>query len=197
MAKVQISCNEFVAVKDIRGKFLERKDGILMGYLRVHTINLDLLSDAERAQKTSMLTSLFQDEREPFAYMALPREIDLDGYKRFLKECHRSEMNSAGKKRVLAEMHYEAVDLATMGENFEHQHYIKIWETISHDRHRTEIELKNRLEAFVDRYFQSGIHVDILEEKEILKLCNLFGNTIMAPHVRIPDSKDYEYIPQI
>ena len=107
-----MTANEFTGVKDIRGCFLYRTDGYIMSYLRVYFLNLDLLSEADRHDKTEVLTRSFESEKKNFVYEAYPREIDLDKYKNELKDRYKEELNHIGKRHILTIMLNEAIELA-------------------------------------------------------------------------------------
>lgn len=188
-----MTANEFVNVKDIRGGLLYSKDQYVFGYIRIHTYNLDLLSMEERRSKTQVLSSAFGSTRKPFTYMSFPREIDLDLYRNDLKRRHGEELTDVGRKHLLQEMIHEAVDLATSGENYEHQHFIKIWEKIGSDLRDAENTLRTRLEEIRGNYESVGIHAEILKkEPDVIKLCNLYSNAIQAPYDRIGKNSRYE-----
>ena len=176
------TANEFTDIKDVRDIFLYTKSGYIFCYVQVPYFSLDLLPDAEREAKTRNMASSSKSDRKMFVYQTFPREIDLDDYKNDLRERYRNELSSPGMRFILAEKIKEAVELSTGGDNYEHQHYIKIWEKVGYDRFETEKALRQRAEEFKVRYQSVGINAEILKEQAILKMCNLFGNTIQAPY---------------
>ncbi|MEG0962413.1 MAG: hypothetical protein RSD28_09725 [Lachnospiraceae bacterium] len=174
------TASDFVNVKDIKDVFLYTKDDFVMGYIRVHFINIDLLSENERRNKAKRLAGSFEKDRRNFTYCSFPREIDLDNYKSNLKELHRQELNDVGRKKLLEELIVGATELSTSGENYEHQHFIKLWSKIEGNKQHAENEIMERQQEFVARYQEVGIATEILRETEIIKLCNLFGNSEQA-----------------
>ena len=192
-----LSCREFTNVKDIIGNFLYTRDNYLFAYLRVYPFNLDLLSKAERAVLTNNLTSAFGSDRKDFVYMTFPREIDLDDYKTFLKEQYQSELVDIGRRKLLAIMIKEAIVLSTNGENYEHQHFYKLWRYIGSNLNDAKYELMTRAEEFRERHMMAGIHTEILDEEGITKLSNMFGNSNQAAFDTIGDNTMYSAIPQI
>lgn len=190
-----MTANEFVNVKDIKGGFLYTRDQYVFGFLRIHYFNLDLLSQEERRSKTNALSASFGGSRKPFVYMSFPREIDIDLYKNDLKRRYSEEMFDLGRKHILQELIYEAIELATCGENYEHQHFIKIWEKAGVQNREAENVLRERLETMKVAYEGIGVSVDILSrEPEIIKLCNLFGNAIQAPYDQVGQNSRYEML---
>lgn len=192
-----ITANEFTNVKDIVGNFLYSKDGYLYTYLRVYPFNLDLLSKEEKAGITNNLSAAFSSESKDFAYMTFPREIDLDDYKNFLKEQYQSELVDIGRRKLLAIMIKEAIVLSTNGENYEHHHFIKLWKQIGRNLNDAKYELITRAEEFRERYGMAGIHMEILDEEGIIKLCNMYGNSNQAAFDIVDTNTIYSAIPQI
>ena len=187
----QLRADEFTNVKNVKGQFLYTKDGYVMTYLRVLPYNLDLLPREEKGAKTNRQAASFDSDRRDFAYMSFFRELDLDSYKNNLKEKHRAT-DFIGNRHILEEMMMEATDLSVNGENFEHQHYIKIWKKIEGDLRDAEQEAKMRAEEFRQRYAEVGITVYQIKDADILKMCNLYGNTIQAPYDSVSDNMIYE-----
>lgn len=185
---------DFVDAADVRGQFLYRKDGYILTYLHIYSFNLELLAKAERSALTGNLSATFKEDRQDFDYFSLPREIDMDKYKVNLKERYQQEM-VIGKRRLLNMMMEQCAGLIMNGENYEHQHFIRIW-ALGSVGSKTKIEeaLGVRIKEFETRYRNVGIDCEILQESEIVKLCNLFGNSIHASHEIGDDSTLYSPI---
>lgn len=191
------SLNELVNVKDIKGSNLFTKNGFVMGYLLIHQYNLDLVSEEEMEAKTDAASSSFDGDRKDWVYQSFPREANLDGYKEHLKNVYQSELEDVGKRRIIAGMIREAVDLTTSGENYDHQHYIKIWKKIGNNPSDAVQLLRERLEEFKERYDMIGIKTEILKYEQIIKLCNLYGNATQIPYEPISGNSLYTPIPQM
>ena len=164
-------------------------------YLRVFPFNLNLKSKPERQGITKNLVAEFQGDNKDFMYFSLPREIDLDKYKNLLKKKHQDEMN-IGKRHILAEMMVECAMLSTSGENYEHQHFIKIWKK-GKDKTSVENDLKERLKDIQTWYRNVGIETSILSGADIVKLCNLFGNSLQASFESVSDNTMYTPVTQL
>ncbi|MBO5093170.1 MAG: hypothetical protein J6C33_02300 [Lachnospiraceae bacterium] len=159
-------------------------------------LNLDLLPQEERKAKANRLAASFQSDKKDFVYMALFREIDLDGYKNMLKQKYRAT-DDIGKRHILEEMLLEGTELSVNGENFDHYHYIEIWKKIEGEKKEAEEEVRQRLEEFKQRFFEVGVNCRILHDAEIMKMCNLYGNPVQAPFDTIGDNLLYENIMKI
>lgn len=191
------TANEITNVKDIKGNFLYSKDDYIFGYLRVYSYNLELLSKDERRIKTQNLSLSFEGDRKEFDYYALPREVDLDDYKNYLKRKHQEELNNYGKRQILAIMIREAGILSSSGENYEHHHFFKLWARIGKNINDTKNDLMTRLEEFQQRYATAGIRAEILVETEIFKLCNLFTNSQQISFMTSVDNPVFTTIPML
>ena len=168
----QITVNEFVDVKDIKGMFLYTKSNKIFSYLRIYPFNLDLLTTEDRRNLTNRLAAAFDGDRKNFMYCTLPRELDLDGYKIFLKE-KRQAAETLGKKRIIDELIKKATDLTSSTENYEHQHFYKFWVNVNDaTTSQAEIELRDRTMRFRDMYRDVQIPCEILEEREITHFNN-------------------------
>ena len=139
----QITANDFVDVKDIKGMFLYTKSNKIFSYLRIYPFNLDLLTTEDRRNLTNRLAAAFDGDRKNFMYCTLPRELDLDGYKIFLKE-KRQSAETLGKKRIIDELIKKATDLTSSTENYEHQHFYKFWADVNTATSQVENELRDR-----------------------------------------------------
>lgn len=181
----QETANDIVNVKDISENFLYTKDGYLIGFLKLTNINIELLSLEELDSITQRLAMSFEGDRNNFNYFTIQSQVNLDVNKTFLKEKHQ-ETEDIGKRKGLDLMLQEMTRLSTSGENFEHQHYIKIWKKIGTNVKDSQNDLLIRLREFQERYALAGIPSTILKDKEIIKMCNLYGNPQQAPFTSNP-----------
>lgn len=187
------TANEFTNVSDIKGNYLYSKDNYIFGYLRVHPFNIDLLSKEELKAKTQILTAGIAGDRKTWGYFSMQREIDLDGQKKDLEQRFRSELASVETRHLLKIMIQELTELSTSGENYEHQHYIKLWEPYtSSNRPEKEAELKTRLLDFKNRYDGVGIRTELLDQQDILKMCALFASAAQAPFIQLGKNSYYD-----
>lgn len=188
--------NDMVNVKDIKDIFLYTKNGYLICYLNTGNINIDLLSEEELEVVTQRQAMSFEGDKNNFDYFTLPSQVNLDPTKEYLKFKHQ-ETEDLGKRKGLNLMLREVAYLSTSGENFEHQHYIKIWKKIGTNIKDTQKELLVRINEFRDRYMEAGNTCEILKETEIIKMCQLFGNPQQAPYIGMGSINFYETFTQI
>ncbi len=190
-----MTANDFVNVKDIHGIYLYTRDNCIFSYLRIYPFNIDLLSQAEREALTNRLAAAFDSDRKNFVYCTFPRELDLDAYKGFLKERRIQEMESLGKKHIIDELILKAAEMSSSHENYEHQNVYKIWIQVNEyvSRPQAEGQLRERIFRFRDIYLDAQMKAEILQEKEIIKLCNLYSNSRSANYDIISSTVQPEF----
>ena len=192
----KITANEFTKVKDVKNNLLYTKDGFIVGYLRLMMINIELLSNNELRSMTNTLSANFKPEKQKFSYLIIPRTADMDDYLSSLVELYEQEVTSYVKKKLLNIMITQASKKIMNGSNFEHQVYIRVWEKYNANSYGVENKIFERLNDFQNRYLRINNESKILDDKEILKLCNLFGNGNQALFETY-DDMNYTPIPMI
>ena len=60
------TAQEFINVRDIQDKFLYTTDGLLLAFVRIHSISIDLYSKAEKNSLIRQLTAELSDIQYPF-----------------------------------------------------------------------------------------------------------------------------------
>lgn len=184
------SANEFVNVKDIRGKFLYTRDGQAMAYLKILPISIDLFSKSEKKQIVRQLTANMSSVQYPFQLLAVSRPVDISP---ILSELSETLTRTADikQKELLKQEILEMSGFALSGEVVERQFFIKIWDR-AHDG--TERELLQKLK-YLEGYFNDvGIRTEILEQQDIVRLCNLINN---PAYVHLEDTDFTPTIPAL
>ena len=172
--------NEIINVMDIDDKFLYTRDGYIISFLKIGNINMELMGEDELKNMTMKLALSFESDKGDFDYFTLPSQVNLDPNKEYLRKKHQ-EIEDVGRRKGLDLMLQEMTRLSTSGENYEHQHYIKIWRKIGSNIKDTQNEQYIRLMEFRDRYVMAGIPCEVMKDREIIKMCNVFGNPLQAP----------------
>jgi len=167
----EAAANEFINVKDICGNFLYTRDGLALCYLKLTPISIDLLSKTEQRNIVRTLTAEMSATQIPFKFIAVSRPIDISP---LLSELHSLLMTTDMKQKELlkAEM-IEMSNFAMGGDIVERQFYIVIWDK-AHDG--IERELMNRARLFAEIFSGSKIPCEILQQQDIVRLCNLVNN---------------------
>lgn len=184
------SANEFVNVKDIRGKFLYTRDGQAMAYLKILPISIDLFSKNEKKQIVRQLTANMSSVQYPFQLLAVSRPVDISP---ILSELSETLTGTADikQKELLKQEILEMSGFALSGEVVERQFFIKIWDK-SHDG--AERELLQKLKYLEGYFGDVGIRTEILEQQDIVRLCNLINN---PAYVHLEDTDFTPTIPAL
>ena len=196
----KMTTSEFTDVKEIRDIFLYTRDtNRIFCYLRIYPFNIDLLTREELRALTNKLAAAFDGDRKDFDYCAFPRELDLDKYKNMLKEKRIQEVENLGNKHIIDEMIMQATELSSNHENYEHQHFYKFWKEVSSytSKAQAEADMRERICRFRDMYKNAQIGCEILYEREIIKLCNLYSNSRSANYEIISGSMLQPEIPML
>ena len=171
----QITANEFVNVKDIRGNFLYTRDNLALAYLKIYPISTELFSKNEKR-----LVSL-SSAQYPFQLLAVSRPVDISP---LLSELSATLTSSSDvkQKELLKQEIVEMGAFALSGEVVERQFYIKIWDRVSDG---VERDLLQKLKLLGGYFSDSGIQTEILQQQDIVRLCNLVNN---PAYVHLEDS---------
>ena len=71
------TAQEFINVRDVKDKYLYTKDGLVLTFLRIHSISIDLYSKSEKHSLIRQLTAELSDIQYPFKFMAVSRPVDI------------------------------------------------------------------------------------------------------------------------
>ena len=88
------------------------------------------------------------------------------------------EIESATKKKIISTMIHEGQN-KIMGDNFEHQYFIRVWLKYN-ESDNCENKILNMLNTMSNRYELIHVRTQILDETDILQLCNLYANSSTA-----------------
>lgn len=167
----QKTANEFVNVKDIKGKYLYTRDQLVLCYLKINPISIDLFSKSEKQQLVKQLTANMSGIQHPFKFLAVSRPVDITP---LISELSAALATSDPKqKELLKQEILEMTTFALSGEVVERQFYIVLWEKADEG---AEKELLVKAKDFAGNLGDCGIGCEILEQQDIVRLCNLINN---------------------
>lgn len=165
------TAQEFINVKDIRDRYLYTKDGLILVFIRIHSISTDLFSKAEKYSLIRQLTAELSDIQYPFKFMAVSKPVDISpvitDMQAMLKEADDR------RKELLRQEILQMSGFALSGEIVERQFYVSLW---AQAEDGAEKELSRRAGLFAEKFSGCGISGNILGEKEIVQLLNLVHN---------------------
>lgn len=165
------TAQEFINVRDVKDKYLYTKDGMVLTFLRVHSISIDLYSKSEKHSLIRQLTAELSDIQYPFKFMAVSRPVDISP----LIADMQSMLKDAGdkQKELLRQEILQMSGYALSGEIVERQFYISLWEKYEDG---VEKDLFKRAALLAEKFSGNGVGCDVLTEKEIIRLLNLVNN---------------------
>lgn len=167
----QQTANEFVNVKDIKGKYLYTRDNLVICYLKINSISIDLFSKSEKQQLIKQLTANMSGIQHPFKFLAVSRPVDITP---LISELSAALATSDPKqKELLKQEILEMTTFALSGEVVERQFYIVLWDKVEDG---AEKDLLVKAKDFAGNFSDCGIGCDILEQQDIVRLCNLINN---------------------
>ena len=167
-----MSAQEFTNIKDVNGEFLYTRDDYIFCYLKIFPISMDLLSKRDRKNFTKSLTAEISSEKEPIKFLAVSRPTDitplLDQYQELL-----DHTDNTIQRDLLRQEIKEISRLTYYNEEVERQFYFCLYEKWEENK---EKDLKKRMEEFQSKFEINEVKTKILEETEIIQLCNLVNN---------------------
>lgn len=167
----QKTANEFVNVKDIKGKFLYTRDGLILCYLKINPISIDLFSKSEKSIIIKQLAANMSSIQYPFKFIAVSRPVDISPLISELSELLTT--SDPKQKELLKQEILEMSTFALSGEVVERQFYVVIWDK---SEQGAEKDLLVKAKDFASNFTDNGIGCDVLEQQDIVRLCNLINN---------------------
>jgi hypothetical protein len=179
-----ITANEFINVKDINGKFLYTRDNLVLCYLKILPISIDLFSKNEKKQMIRQLTAAMSSIQYPFQLIAVSRPVDISPLLSDLSATLTASSDMKQKELLRQEI-LEMSTFALSGEIIERKFYILIWDKALDGVERDLLQKAKYLSGYFN---ESGTLTEILEQQEIVQLCNLINN---PAYVHLEDT-DFE-----
>ena len=167
-------------ISDIDGSIVYRKDGCLVGMLRVQPLNIDLLSDRERRSKVSTFTEELNGEKDHLQIFCIGRPVDLNNYLDWLQNKAKQETDYT-RKRLLNNFVKEATYKASSGDTIERRFYIVI---SKQNENKAAADLLNRLSELRRKLSTVGLISNICKDDELLDVYSLFSHPIQASFER-------------
>lgn len=183
------TANEFVNVKDIKDKFLYTRDNMVLCFLKINPISIDLFSKSEKNLIIKQLTADISGIQHPFKFIAVSRPVDISPLITELSELLTT--SDIKQKELLKQEILEMSTFALSGEVVERQFYIVLWEN---DDEGAQKDLLVRAKDLSSNFIDNSIGCDILEQQDIVRLCNLINN---PAYMHLEDSNFEPSIPII
>ena len=164
----QRSCNDEINILDIKNNAIYTRDNYVIMALKLNSINIQLFSKRELTQKVKEITSELSSDLRELKFLSISRPVDVTELVEKLREI-LSKSDIQKQKNLLKQNIRETIKLTITGEVVERQNFITIFEKNSDI---AEKELLKRAMDLVNKFGNCGIIVDILNEQELIQLCN-------------------------
>lgn len=187
----QVTANEFINLRDVRGNLLYTKDNRIFAYLRIQPLSLELLSDREKKARIAAFAAEFSNEKSAYKLFSITRPIDVSGLIYHLSLL-KDECTDRYRKNLLSSEIADINKFALSGEITERQFYMALWREAKETNAATE--LLRKVNEIVQRFTACNLQVDICKENDIIKFLNLFANPAYA---HMEDSSIEDFIPFI
>lgn len=164
----QISCNEEINILDIRNNVIYTKDNNLIMALKIYSINMQLFSRRELNQKVKEITNELAGDLQELKFFSISRPVDVTG----LIDSLRETLNDSAiqkQKNLLKQNIKETVRLTVTGDVVERQNFITI---STKNTDIAEKELQKQAMDLSNKFSNCGIRTEILNEQELIQLCN-------------------------
>ncbi|MGN0973172.1 MAG: hypothetical protein ACI4OT_00355 [Bacilli bacterium] len=162
------SCNEEINILDIKNNAIYTRDNYVIMALKLNSINIQLFSKRELNQKVKEITSELASDLKELKFLSISRPVDVTDLVEKLRGI-LSKSDIQKQKNLLKQNIRETIKLTITGEVVERQNFITIFDKNSD---MVEKELLKRAMDLVNKFGNCGIKVDILNEKELIQLCN-------------------------
>lgn len=181
-----ISVNEFLRIRDIRGDLLYTTDNLVQTYIQVFPQNTRLKTLKEQANIALNLAQGLSTETESFALYLTNRPIDVSKMTDYQVELMEKETDT--QIQGLLQKRIEALNaLSNTGIALEEEIYIRIW---LKDKEGAEDALNIRKNRLSQSLLNAGFQTKFLTEKELQQLCDSFTN----PDTTTENSQDYYHV---
>ena len=186
------SCNEEINILDIKNNAIYTRDGYVIMALKLNSINIQLFSKRELNQKVKEITNELATDLKELKFLSISRPVDVTDLVEKLRGI-LSKSDIQKQKNLLKQNIRETIRLTITGEVVERQNFITIFDK---NGDMVEKELLKRAMDLTNKFGNCGIKVDILNEQELIQLCNSTLNINFAFREDIEFEEKVPYLQQ-
>lgn len=181
------SIQEWLPVFDVERNFEKRRDGYLVAAIKIHPLNIDLLSKREKRRIVKGLHEVINGIQNYFQIITIGRPVDLDLYISSLQEKMKNEKNYS-KRNILQAYIKDSISIAAQGETLERRFYIL---EIEKEGEFAEEDLSNRMRELSSRLNAIDIKNEFCEEEKLIDLLFIYLNPSEAAYEKPPNRMSY------
>lgn len=168
--KKNINLNEFLNIQRIEKNYLYTLDEQVILFLKVHPINIDLLTEEEKEAKMELMNIELSSESYQYKILVIPRAVDITDHIR--EQINLKDM--ANDDVSINIINNRIISTTKMIENkniTENEFYIMIYEK---SKENVEVELNKRASNWIGKLKNSGYDSRILSKRDIILLVKSF-----------------------
>lgn len=170
--KIELSANMFLGIKDIQGSFLYRTDNTVLTFIKIFPKNCKLMNKEEQLLHSKKITREFVSELKEFKIYFTNRPVDTAGLTEYqaslLEKTHDNQKSFLINERIKG-----LNSLSVEGKALESEIYIILKEK---NTEYAENDLSKRANEISLKLNNSSYRSEILDEKQIIQLCNSYNN---------------------
>lgn len=145
-------------------------DGEIILFLKVHPINVDLLSEEELESKMDNMSIEFSNEQEPYTIFVIPRMVDISENIYFQESLRDKTKDDVSVEIINKRIRFQN-NLIKDKDIIENEFYICIFEKFSEG---IENRIQKRANNWVSRFRTCEFKSEVLDEKDIILLVKSF-----------------------
>lgn len=162
------TCNEEINILDIRNNIIYTRNDYIIMALKINSINMQLFSKRELNQKVKEITTELAGDLKELKFFSISRPVDITGLIDKLREILNST-EIQKQKNLLKQNIRETVRLTVTGDVVERQNFITIF---TKNTDVAEKELQKQAMDLANKFGNCGIKAEILNEQDLIQLCN-------------------------
>ena len=188
--KKKLTANQFVNIKRIANDLLYTGDDYIFSYLKVSSINTELMSERESKTLVNNITAQLSTENKPIQFFIITQPDDVSAMMNMLNGLLKEARGNITKEQLILAEIKQIAEYAFKGDISTRQFYIVLWSKYSEDN---ELALKKRASSLINKLTSSGLPTKLLKNRGIYILMNLFSH----PTSKYASVENTDYSPSI
>lgn len=176
------AAQEWLPIYDIKDNFSYRRDGHIVGGIKVQPMNIHLLSKSEQETKIRALLEALNGIDYHYQIFITAKPVDLDGYIQRLEDM---KVEASIKRRRLLENYIKVASRkAAGGEAVERNFYLL--QSLEKDQKFGEEFLFERVRELASNFTGADLNSNVCDEQELRNLYFVFANPAQSAVERAP-----------
>ena len=168
-----LTANQFVNIRRIANDLLYTEDEYIFSYLKVSSINTELMSERESEILVNNITAQLSTENKPIQFFILTQPDDVSEMMNMLHSLFKEAKGNIIKEQLIFKEINQISNYALKGEISTRQFYMVLWTKYTEDN---ELVLKKRASNLINKLSSCGLPTKLLTNQGIYKLMNLFSH---------------------